>query len=225
VQEAIYGGTASITGNFTLQESKLLVQRLNAGALPVPVALLNQQTVGPTLGQTSLDLSIKAALVGFAAVVLFMIAYYRFAGLIAVIALCIYAALNLALYKWLGVTMTLSGIAGFVLSMGMAVDANVLIFERMKEELRSGRDLNTAIDEGFRRAWTSIRDGNFTTLIASAVLFFLSTSSIKGFAITLSIGVLLSMLTAMTVTRFLLKWVAGWKFLQKTWLYGVRQPK
>jgi preprotein translocase subunit SecD len=121
--------------------------------------------------------------------------------------------------------MTLSGIAGFVLSMGMAVDANVLIFERMKEELRSGRDLNTAIDEGFRRAWTSIRDGNLTTLIAAAVLFFLSTSSIKGFAITLSIGVLLSMLTAMTVTRVFLKWSIIWSFLRKTWLYGVRQPK
>jgi len=225
VQEAIYGGTASITGNFTLTESKLLVQRLNAGALPVPVTLLNQQTVGPTLGQASLDLSIKAALVGFALVALFMIAYYRYAGLLAVLALAVYAALNLALYKWLGVTMTLSGIAGFVLSMGMAVDANVLIFERMKEELRSGRDLNTAIDEGFRRAWTSIRDGNLTTLIAAAVLFFLSTSSIKGFAITLSIGVLLSMLTAMTVTRVFLKWSIIWSFLRKTWLYGVRQPK
>ncbi|MFA6131078.1 MAG: protein translocase subunit SecD [Patescibacteria group bacterium] len=225
VQEAIYGGTASITGNFTLEEAKLLVQRLNAGALPLPVNLLSQQTVGPTLGQTSLDLSIKAAIAGFALVALFMIIYYRFAGLLAVLALGFYAAMNLALFKLLGVTMTLSGIAGFVLSMGMAVDANVLIFERMKEELQSGRDLATAIDEGFRRAWTSIRDGNLTTLIAAAVLFFLSTSSIKGFAITLSLGVITSMLSAIFVTRIMLKWCIGWKFLRATWLYGVRKLK
>jgi len=222
VQEAIYGGQATIQGNFTIDEAKLLAQRLNAGALPVPVELLSQQTVGPILGKASLENSIEAAIVGIILLAIFMIAYYRLSGFLAVLALIVYAALNLALYKWLGVTLTLSGIAGFILSMGMAVDANVLIFERMKEELRSGRDLSTSIDEGFRRAWTSIRDGNLTTLIAAGVLFTLS-GFIKGFALTLAIGVLVSMVTAIFVTRILLQWVVGWKVFQKTWLYGVHK--
>lgn len=226
VQQAIYGGQASITGAFTLDEANLLAQRLNAGALPVPIDLVSQQTVGPTLGKISLEKSISAALIGFAVVALFMVAYYRFAGLLAVIALLIYTAVNLALYKLLGVTMTLAGIAGFILSIGMAVDANVLIFERLKEELRSGRDLPTAIDEGFRRAWTSIRDGNLTTLIAAAVLFSMGTSFIRGFALTLSLGILMSMLTAIFVTRILLQWVSGWHVLKKKWLYsGPKEAK
>lgn len=220
VQQAIYGGEASITGDFTIEEARLLSQRLNAGALPVPIELVSQQTVGPTLGSISLERSIDAALIGFALVAVFMIAYYRFAGFVSVLALAVYAALNLALYKWLGVTMTLAGIAGFILSMGMAVDANVLIFERLKEELKSGRDLPTAIDEGFRRAWTSIRDGNLTTLIAAAVLFSMGTSFIRGFAVTLALGVLVSMGTAIFVTRILLKWFSGWSVLKKKWLYG-----
>jgi protein-export membrane protein SecD len=201
VNEPIYGGQAVITGNFTLEEAKLLAQRLNAGALPVPVRLLSQQTVGPTLGALSLARSIQAALVGFALVALFMIVLYRVPGFVAVCALFFYMMLNLAAYRVFGVTVTLSGIAGFVLSMGMAVDANVLIFERMKEELRAGRDRRAAIDEGFARAWAAIRDGNFTTLIAAAVLYGFSSSFIKGFALTLSIGVLLSMFTAIFVTR------------------------
>lgn len=220
VQQAIYGGEASITGNFTIDEARLLAQRLNAGALPVPIELLSQQTVGPTLGAISLESSVNAALIGFALVALFMIVYYRFAGLLAVLALAVYAAVNLAMYKWLGVTLTLSGIAGFILSMGMAVDANVLIFERLKEELKSGRDLPTAIDEGFRRAWSSIRDGNLTTLIAAAVLFSMATSFIRGFALTLALGIVLSMLTAIFVTRILLKWFSGFKLFKNKWLYG-----
>ncbi|MFH1631498.1 MAG: protein translocase subunit SecD [bacterium] len=225
VQNVIYGGDATITGSFTLEEAKLLAQRLNAGALPVPVDLLSQQTVGPSLGAVSLERSINAALIGFALVALFMIAYYRLAGLLAVLALVVYGAVNLALYKWLGVTLTLAGIAGFILSLGMAVDANVLIFERLKEELISGRDLSTAIDEGFRRAWTSIRDGNITTLIAAAVLFTMSTSFIKGFALTLALGILVSMLTAILVTRVLLHWVSGGKILKSKWLYGGSKSK
>ncbi|EKD47236.1 MAG: SecD/SecF/SecDF export membrane protein:SecD export membrane protein [uncultured bacterium] len=224
VQDVIYGGKATISGNFTIEEAKLLAQRLNAGALPVPIELLSQQTVGPTLGKASLDKSIQAAIIGLVFLSLFMIAYYRLAGFLAIIALIVYTAVNLALYKWLGVTMTLSGIAGFILSLGMAVDANVLIFERMKEELQSGRDLSTAIDEGFRRAWSSIRDGNLTTLIAAGVLFTLS-GFIKGFALTLAIGILVSMMTAIFVTRLLLQWVSGWRPAQKLWLYGVKKEK
>lgn len=224
VQDVIYGGKATITGNFTIEEAKLLAQRLNAGALPVPIELLSQQTVGPTLGSVSLANSIDAALIGILLLAIFMVLYYRLCGVLAIVALLVYAAINLALYKWLGVTMTLAGIAGFILSLGMAVDANVLIFERLKEELKSGRDLPTAIDEGFRRAWTSIRDGNITTLIAAAVLFTLS-GFIKGFALTLAIGILVSMMTAIFVTRILLQWISGWKPLQKDWLYGVKKSK
>jgi len=223
VQEAIYGGTAVITGQFTVDEAKILAQRLNAGALPVPLNLMSQQTVGPTLGQISLEKSIIAALIGFALVALYMIVYYRLAGLFAVCALIMYTAFNLAVYKALDVTITLAGIAGFILSVGMAVDANVLIFERFREELKSGRDVLGAIDEGFRRAWTSIRDGNITTLIAAAVLFWFSTSFIKGFALTLSVGILLSMFTAITVTRVWLRLIAGWKWAQNKRLYGHRR--
>ncbi len=223
VQQAIYGGSATITGQFTLEDARLLAQRLNAGALPVPIDLLSEQTVGPTLGQESLQRSIQAAIIGLILVALFMTAYYRLAGFLAVLALMLYTGVNLALYKLLGVTISLAGIAGFVLSIGMAVDANVLIFERLKEELRSGRDLRTAIDEGFRRAWTSIRDGNFTTLIAAVVLFTMSTSFIKGFALTLSIGIIVSMLTAILGTRVLLQFTSSLKPFKKNWLYGVKK--
>lgn len=215
VQEAIYGGQASITGDFTVEEAKTLSQRLNAGALPVPITLASQQTIGPSLGTESLDLSIKAGLVGFALVALFMLAYYRLAGLFAIIALAFYALLNLVIYKALGVTMTLSGIAGFIFSLGIAVDANVLVFERLKEELRDGRDLATAAEESFRRAWTSIRDGNLTTLIATAVLYSMSTGFIRGFALTLTVGVLTSMLSAMIINRAMLRLVVRRKFLAK----------
>jgi preprotein translocase subunit SecD len=215
VQQVIYGGQATITGDFSVDEAKLLAQRLNAGALPVPIEIVSQQTIGPALGQASLDMSMKAGLLGFVLIAIFMIAYYRLAGLLAVIALTFYAIINLVLYKIFGVTITLSGIAGFVLSLGIAVDANVLVFERLKEELRSGRDLPTAVDEAFRRAWPSIRDGNLTTLIATAVLYAMSTGFIRGFALTLTIGVLISMFSAMTVTRVLLKSIVTIKALRK----------
>jgi protein-export membrane protein SecD len=220
VQQPIYGGSATISGNFTIQDARLLAQRLNAGALPVPVELLSQQTVGPTLGAVSLEKSINAAIIGLIAVGLFMIAYYRLAGLISVIALIIYMTISLSAYKLLGITITLAGIAGFVLSIGMAVDANVLIFERLREELRSGRDLQTAIDEATRRAWTSIRDGNITTIIASLILFFFSTSFIKGFALTLGVGIILSMFTAIVITRYLLKTIGNLKIAKANWLYN-----
>lgn len=223
VQQPIYGGSATISGNFTIQEARLLAQRLNAGALPVPIELLSQQTVGPTLGAISLEKSINAALIGLALVGLFMLAYYRLAGLVSVIALIIYVAISLSAYKLLGVTITLAGIAGFVLSIGMAVDANVLIFERLREEIQSGRDLQTAINESVRRAWTSIRDGNFTTILAALILFFFSTSFIKGFALTLGIGILISMFSAIIITRYLLKMFSKFKFADKPWLYNAKK--
>jgi len=219
VQEPILEGSAVITGKFTVVEAKLLAKRLNAGALPVPIVLESQQSVGASLGQDSLDKSLFAGLLGFLAIAVFMLLYYRLPGLLAVMALCLYTALNLALYKLIPVTMTLSGIAGFILSVGMAVDANILIFERMKEELRRGRTLGSAIDEGFKRAWLSIRDSNFTTLISCTILFYTSSSLIKGFALTLGLGVLISMFSAITVSRTLLRLVSGWGLLKNAWLY------
>lgn len=219
VNEEIRDGKAVITGNFTMQEAKLLVRRLNAGALRVPIRLESQQSVGASLGQESLARSLKAGLLGFLVVVLFMLMYYRLPGLIAIIALSLYASVNLTLYKVIPVTLTLSGIAGFILSVGMAVDANILIFERLKEELLRGRTLGSAIDEGFRRAWLSIRDSNFTTLISCAILFYTSSSLIKGFALTLGIGVLVSMFSAITVSRTLLRLFAGWRPFRKEVLY------
>jgi protein-export membrane protein SecD len=219
VQEAITGGQAVISGDFTIDEAKQLVRRLNAGALPVPISLESQQSVGASLGKESLDMSLEAGLIGFLVVALFMLLYYRLPGLIAIFALCLYAAMNLSMYKLVPVTLTLSGIAGFILSVGMAVDANVLIFERMKEELLRGRTLGSAIDEGFKRAWNSIRDSNFTTLISCTILFYTSSSLIKGFALNLALGVLLSMFSAIIVSRTLLRFVSGWSIFKNTWLY------
>ena len=207
VQEAITGGKAQITGNFTNEEAKTLVQRLNSGALPVPITLISQQNIGPSLGKISLDKSLKAGLIGFIAVALFMIIYYRKNGFLAVLALIFYLILSLTIFKIIPITLTLAGVAGVVLSIGMAVDANVLIFERMKEEKKAGRDLLSLIDEGFRRAWPSIRDGHITTLATALILYQFSTSSIKGFALTLFTGVALSLFTAVVVTRVLLKYV------------------
>jgi protein-export membrane protein SecD len=220
VQQEISDGKAVITGNFTLAEAKLLVRRLNSGALPVPISLISQQTVGASLGQDSLDKSLFAGLIGFAVVVLFLIWYYRVPGLIASLALIFYCAILLAIFKLLNITLTLSGIAGFILSMGMAVDANVLIFERTKEEIKRGKLLSRAVDEGFTRAWTSIRDGNLTTILSCSILFWFSESTIKGFALTLGIGVVVSMLSAITITRIILKYVEPW--FKNTWYFGVK---
>lgn len=222
VNEKISGGKAVITGSFNIKEAKLLAQRLNTGALPVPITLVNQQLVGPSLGQKSVSASLLAGLIGFSLVALFMILYYRLPGLLAVCALIFYSIFVLAVFKILSVTMTLSGIAGFILSIGMAVDANVLIFERMKEELKKGKPLGTAIDEGFRRAWPSIRDSNSASLITCFWLYFFYSGTIQGFATTLALGIVISLFTAITVTRIFLK-LADFKSLEdKTWLFGVK---
>lgn len=205
VRESIAGGSAVISGKFTLDESKQLAERLNTGALPVPIKLVSQDSIGASLGQDSLQNSIFAGLIGFLAVVIFMLLFYRFPGLVAVVALIIYAALILSIFKLVPVTLTLAGVAGFILSIGMAVDANILIFERMKEEVRAGKNLAIAVDDGFKRAWPSIRDSNVSTLITTLVLYYFTTSVVKGFALTLGIGVIASMFSAIFVTRSLLK--------------------
>ncbi|MFH0805314.1 MAG: protein translocase subunit SecD [Patescibacteria group bacterium] len=220
VQEAISGGKAQITGNFTLDEAKELVQRLNAGALPVPIDLINQQTIGASLGSISLDKSLKAGIFGFLAILLFIIFYYRLPGLIASLALVIYVILVLAIFKLISVTLTLAGIAGFILSIGMAVDANVLIFERFKEEFKSGKSLGGSIDEGFDRAWPAIRDGNISTMITCIILFIFATGLVKGFALTLGIGVLVSMFSAIIITKTFLRWFVGRKLEEWKKIWG-----
>ena len=205
VQQKISGGSAQITGQFTLAEAKELVGRFNAGALPVPISLLSQQSVGASLGQDSLKRSLWAGIWGTLAVAIFMLFWYRLPGVVSVIALGVYSALILLLFKTIPVTLSSAGMAGFILSIGMAIDANILIFERMKEELREGKDLDIALFEGFRRAWTSIRDSNVSSLITAFILYWFGTSLVKGFALTLGIGVLVSMFSAITVSRLLLK--------------------
>jgi protein-export membrane protein SecD len=205
VSEKITGGQAQITGQFTLQEARQVVERFNAGALPAPIKLINQQTIGAALGQDSLQKMVWAGAWGTAAVMLFMVLYYHGLGIFAALALCVYVLLTLAVFKLFSITMTLSGIAGFVLSIGMAVDANILIFERTKEEMKAGSSWASAIDSGFQRAWTSIRDSNLTTILTALVLFYFTSSFVKGFALTLLIGVLVSMFSAITVTRMLLR--------------------
>ncbi len=218
VSQPITDGNAVINGSFSLKEAKQLSQRLNAGALPVPIKLIGQQTVGPSLGKISLQKSLFAGMVGLAAVILFMILYYRLPGLLASVALLFYVILALAVFKMVGVTMTLAGIAGFILSVGMAVDANVLIFERLKEELRAGKPLSLAVSEGFARAWLSIRDSNFSSLITCAILAWFGTSMVKGFAITLALGIGVSMFSAITITRNLLRVVEP--RIRNKWLFG-----
>ncbi len=205
VQQKIVDGNAVITGNFAIQEVRDLVSLLNAGALDVPIKLVEQRTVGATLGEQSIKKSIVAGLVGLALVVMFMLINYQLAGLIATLALAGYAAITLAIFKYIPVTLTLAGIAGFILSIGMAVDANILIFERMREELHKGKDIKLALNEAFRRAWPSVRDSNSATLITCAILFFTTTGSIKGFALTLAIGVLVSLFSSITASRTFLR--------------------
>ncbi|MDP1845785.1 MAG: protein translocase subunit SecD [Candidatus Moranbacteria bacterium] len=214
VQTEITDGKAVITGDFSLEEAKKLAQRLNEGALPVPITLIGQQSLEASLGKVSLDKSLKAGLIGMILVAIFMIIYYRFLGLMATVALLIYTSIMVALFElssvtpW-SITLTLAGIAGFILSVGMAVDANILIFERTKEEIRKGRSLRSAIDEGFHRAWPSIRDSNISSIITSMILIWFGTGFVKGFAITLLLGVLVSMFTAIVITRTMLTAVIG----------------
>lgn len=222
VQEPIKDGRAQISGNFSVVEARQLVKDLNLGALPVPITLISQKTIGATLGDASIHQSLVAGIVGFLAAALFMLLLYRLPGFISVLALALYAAVSLSIFELIPVTMTLAGVAGFILSIGMAVDANVLIFERTKEELRNGKSLNTAIEEGFVRAWPSIRDSNISSIITCIMLAWFGTSIIKGFAITLGIGIMVSMFSAITVTRTLMRIIVNKKLENKPFLFGVK---
>lgn len=205
VQQPIVGGNAVITGNFTTDTANSLAIQLNAGALPVSLSVLQQKATGATLGQSSLQASLVAGMMGFLVIIIFMIVLYGRLGVIASTALVIYSLLVLSLFRLIPVTLTLAGIAGFILSVGIAVDANILIFERMKEELRRGRSMVAAIDLGFARAWPSIRDSNISSLITSTVLFYFGTGVVRGFAVTLALGILVSMFSAIFVTRTFLQ--------------------
>ena len=225
IREPITGGRAQISGGengFVYEEAKTMVDLLNAGALPVPAKIIEENTVGPTLGADSIAKSKIAGALGLGFVMIFMIVYYRVPGIIANIALMIYGLILFALFKAIPVTLTLAGIAGFILSVGMAVDANILIFERTKEELKAGRTLFTAINSGFDRAWTSIFDSNMTTIITCAILYCLGTSIVKGFALTLAIGVMVSMFTAINVTKNFMHLIFGTGNLKNPALFGLR---
>ena len=211
----ISGGTASISGNFTAEDARDLEVQLRGGSLPLPVEILEVRTIGPSLGAENVRRSLIAALSGLVLVGVFMLLIYRLAGAVAVMALSLYALFNLSVYALIPVTLTLPGIAGFILSIGMAVDANVLIFERIKDELRRGNTLIRSIETGFSEAFSSIVDGHLTTLISCAALFSLGTGLVKGFAATLGIGVLLSLFTALTCTRTLLRFLMSYQGLRR----------
>ncbi|UCC63564.1 MAG: protein translocase subunit SecD, partial [Anaerolineae bacterium] len=228
IQTAIPDGQGRITGSFTLEEARKLAVQLRYGALPIPLRVETTRKVGPTLGQESVQKSIRAGTIGLAVVLLFMLIYYRLPGLLADLALITYALVNFAAFKLVPVTLTLPGITGFLLSTGMAVDANILIFERMKEELRAGRSLWPSLRAGFDRAWTSIRDSNISTIITCAILAYFGSnfgaSMVRGFAITLFIGVVLSMFTAVLVTRTFMENAFSWvgeRLQRRPWLLGV----
>jgi preprotein translocase subunit SecD len=205
VNEEITSGKAQITGTFKAEEARTLVRRLNSGALPVPVELISTETVGATLGDKALAAGAHAAIIGFAFVALFLTLWYRLPGVIAVLALSLYGIITLFLYKLIPVTLTSAGIAGFIISIGMAVDANVLIFERIKEELRSGRTVSAGIEVGFTRAWSSIRDSNISSLISAVILFWFGTALIKGFALTFGLGVLIALLSAILISKLFIR--------------------
>lgn len=228
IREPILGGNAQISGGdtgFQYEEAKKMVDLLNAGALPVPAKIIEENTVGPTLGADSIAKSKIAGAIGLGLVMLFMIVYYRLPGLIADIALICYSIMLFALFKIIPVTLTLAGIAGFILSIGMAVDANILIFERTKEELKAGRTLFTAINAGFDRAFTSIFDSNMSTIITCTILYMLGTSVVKGFALTLAIGVLVSMFSAITITKNFMHLIFGTGELKYPQLFGLKKSE
>ncbi|MDB5190190.1 MAG: protein-export rane protein SecD, preprotein translocase subunit SecD, partial [Parcubacteria group bacterium] len=219
IQEAIVGGDATITGTFTPQEGRDLVQNLNFGALPVPITLESSDTVGPSLGGQAYNAGLVAAAIGFGLVSLFMVIWYRLPGVIATVALVIYVLITITLIKIVPITLTASGIAGFILSIGLAVDANVLIFERMKEELRRGLGAQEAATIGFGRAWPAIRDGHLTMIISAIILFWVGTSLIKGFALVFGFGVITSLISAVFISRVFLRAIlpteggSAWRFL------------
>jgi len=205
IREEITGGQAVITGSFTPDRAKEVVRDLNYGALPVPVELVSTQSIGATLGSQAVAASVRAGLWAFIIIAIFLIAWYRLQGLVSVVALVIYTIINLALFKFIPVTLTAAGIAGFILSIGMAVDANILIFERTKEELKKGKNKADALSEGFKRAWTSIRDSNLSSIITAVILYYLAaTPIVRGFALVFLIGVLVSMFSAITASRTIL---------------------
>ena len=228
INTSIPSGEAVIEGNFTYESANQLAVQLQYGALPIPLKIESYKAIGPSLGALSVEKSVRAGIVGLAVVFLFMLIYYRINGLAADLALALYVLLNLLLYKLVPVTMTLPGIAGFLLSVGMAVDANILVFERMKEELRHGRSLKRAAEAGFSRAWTSVRDSNLATLLTCVILFIFgnafAASLVKGFAITLALGTLVNLFTAIVVTRTLIRLAFGaaGEWIQKhAWLLGL----
>ncbi len=209
VNEEITGGKAVISGNFTVEEARTLVGRLNAGALPLPISLSGTSVVGPTLGGEAVNAGVKAAMLGFILVVIFMIAWYRLPGFMASLGLVSYSAIMLLLFKYIPVTLTSAGIAGFIISVGLAVDANVLTFERMKEEIRNGKGLADAVETGFARAWTSIRDSHIAAIIVSIILFWMGTSVVKGFAFTFFLGAVVSLISAQLITRVFMRAIAN----------------
>jgi len=210
VDQEISGGKAVISGgSMTIDEAQKLVERFKNGALSAPINLVDQQTISPDFGQAALNMAVFAGFLGTLAVIIFMIIYYGGLGIFAAFALLMYIAMTLAVFKIIPITMTLSGIAGFILSIGMAVDANILVFERTKEEMKKGLSHYSAIEEGFRRAWTSIRDSNISTMITAAVLFYFTSGFVRGFGLTLFIGVLMSMFSAITITRTMLRIFIG----------------
>ncbi|MEF8847330.1 MAG: protein translocase subunit SecD [Candidatus Paceibacterota bacterium] len=219
IQQKITGGQAVITGDMTTERAQQIAERLKAGALPVPIEMLYQRTVGATLGQNSLQKSLRAGLFGLAAIVIFMILVYRLPGLLASLSLATYGVILLTLFKLIPVTLSMAGIGGAILSIGMAIDANILIFSRFKEELRKDKSFSVSLIEGFRRAWPSIRDGNLTTLIAAFILFTFGTSFVKGFALTLGIGILVSIFAAMFITKTLLQAFRNTRLKEWSWLW------
>ncbi|MFH0830741.1 MAG: protein translocase subunit SecD [Parcubacteria group bacterium] len=223
VQSEISSGQATITGQFTVDEAKELRKNLNAGALPVPVAMVSQASVGASLGQESVTQSLLAGLLGVIGVSLFMMLVYRLPGVVATFALLLYSAIVVVVFKVFGVTITLAGLAGFFLSIGIAVDANVLIFERVREGLREGLDATSAVEDGFKKAWSSIRDSNLSSLISVVIMYTFTTSLVRGFALTLGIGVLVSMFSAITVSRTLLRLLVRLRITRIAWLFGVRK--
>ena len=225
IQTAIFGGTGIIEGNFTEKQVRELVNQLNAGRLPVLVEVLEKRVVGPTLGATSIRQSSYALILGVVLIFLFMSLYYKLPGVLADVAMAFYIIVSFGMLSLVNATLTLPGIAGLILSIGMAVDANIIIFERLKEELRIGKTLKAALDAGFSRAFTAILDGNVTTLIATAVLYAFGTGPIRGFAVTISLGIVVGMFSALIVTRVLLMLASNSKGLQPLSLYGVRPSK
>lgn len=231
--EPITDGTAILSGNLDVKAAKQIAEEITAGALPVPITLVEQRSVGPTLGRESVQHSLVAGAIGLGVVALFMLVYYRLAGLLAVLALIVYTTITLSLYKLsvfvpgYTIVLTLAGIAGFILSIGMAVDANILVFERMKEELRAGKSFVAALEAAFDRAWTSIRDSNVSTLITCAILFLTSgaTPIIRGFAVTLGLGVLVSLFTAIVVSRTLLRMTIRYSWGRNPRWYGLRKEE